>query len=136
MHIRLDRKKLLLLTYFLCCILPAFFKWFSADAADWSGMMIAEPLFVATILYALALLVSDFKYILVVGILAHVILVGSCLNCFFSFPLLAGVADARDLSLSLSAARPLYWVSLALELGHLALFTTTETAYQRLKKHK
>lgn len=136
MHIRLDRKKLLLLSYFLCCILPAFFRWFAVDTADWSGMMIAEPLFVATILYALALLVNDFKYILVVGILAHVILVASCLNCFFSFPLLAGVADTRDLSLSLSAARPLYWVSLALELGHLALFTTTEIAYQRLKKHK
>ena len=138
MHIRLDRKKLLLITYFLCCILPAFFKWFYIDPAIsfWTGMMIAEPLFVATIIYAFALLVNDFKHILAVGILAHLILLASCLNCFFSFPILANIAGERDLAFSLAAARPLYWISLALEFIHLALFTTTEIAYQRLKNNK
>ncbi len=138
MQIRLDRKKLLLITYFLCCILPAFFKWFyvDPDISYWTGMMIAEPLFIATLLYAFALLITDFKYILAVGILAHLILLGACLNCFFNFPILANIAGKRDLVFSLFAARPLYWISLGLELFHLALFATTEITYQRLKQHK
>ena len=138
MRISLDRKKLLLITFFLCCIFPAFFKWFALepDGASWTGMLMDRPLFVSTILFAFALLFASFKYTLSLGILAHLLLLGAWLNCLLSFPLLTGLAAQRDLSMSLDAARPMYWVSLGLDLAHLALFTTTEITYQRLKRKK
>jgi len=138
MRISLDRKKLLLITFFLCCIFPAFFKWFSLDAeiSYWTGMLMARPLFVATILFAFALLFASFKYTLSVGVAAHLLLLGAWLNCLLSFPILANISSQRDLAMSLAAARPMYWVSLGLDLAHLALFTTTEIAYQRLKRKK
>jgi len=139
MLIRLDRKKLLLITFFLCCVLPSYFKWFDTDAhiSGWTGMdLMGSPLIAASMVFAFALLFANFKYTLTVGILAHLLLLAVCLNCFFSFPALTGLAEQRDLACSLSAARPVYWVSLALEFIHLALFTTTEIAYQQLKKRQ
>lgn len=138
MRISLDRKKLLLITFFLCCILPAYFKWFALESGSsvWSGMLIARPLFLATVLFAFALLFARFQYTLSLGVAAHLLLIASCLNCLFSFTLLTGISDVRDVALSLTAATPMYWVSLGLEVFHLALFSTTEIAYQRLKKAK
>jgi len=137
MRISLDRKKLLLITFFLCCILPAFFKWFyiDPDISFWTGMLIAEPLFVSTVLFAFALLIVNFKFTLSLGVIAHLILLAACLNAFISFPQLANIASERDLAFSLYAARPMYWCSLGLEVFHLLLFASTEIAYQKLKKH-
>ena len=137
MLIRLDRKKLLLITYFLCCILPSYFKWFDGQTSGWTGMdMMGRLLIAASMIFAFALLFANFKYSLTLGIIAHLMLLAVCLNCFFNFSTLTGLAAERDLACSLEAVRPLYWVSLALEFVHLALFTTTEIAYQQLKKRQ
>lgn len=137
MHIHLDRKKLLLITFFLCCILPTCFVWFSVDAAtmSWTGMaLMGTPLLIGVALYAFALLFQHFGRVLTLGILAHLLLLGDCLNCFFNFVVLTNMSEHRDLAMSMGAVRPLYWVSLGLIVLHLALFTTTEIAVQRLKK--
>lgn len=138
MRIHLDRKKLLFITFFLCCILPPCFTWFSVDSSSmtWRGMsLMGTPLLVGMALYAFALLFHYFGHVLGIGIAAHLLLIGDCLNCFFNFTVLTNMAEHRDLVFSLSAVRPFYWVSLGLMVAHLALFTTTEIAVQRLKKN-
>lgn len=135
MRIRLDRKKVLFVSFFVCCILPACFRWFAAGAGsgDWTGLdLVGVPLLVSFALYAFALLFQRFRHVLWLGITAHILLLGCTLFCFLRFSVLAGLSSAGDLSLSLSTARPFYWVSLALQLVHLALFTTTEIAVQKL----
>ena len=137
MRIRLDRKKLLLITFFLCCILPVCFTWFAVENSSmaWTGMdLMASPLMIGVALYAFALLFQHFGHVLAIGILAHILLLADCLNCFCSFTLLTNMAEHRDLAFSLEAAHPFYWVSVGLLVLHLTLFTTTEIAVQRLKK--
>jgi len=137
MRIRLDRKKLLLITFFLCCILPPCFTWFSVSGStmSWTGMtLMGTPLLIGMALYAFALLFQHFGHVLTIGILAHLLLLADCLNCFFNFTVLTNMAEHRDISFSLEAVHPFYWVSLGLIVLHLALFTTTEIAVQRLKK--
>ena len=139
MHIHLDRKKLLFITFFLCCILPTCFTWFTVEGASmsWRGMsLMGSALLAGMALYAFALLFDRFGYVLIIGILAHLTLLCDCLNCFFNFTVLTNMAEHRDIPFSVDAARPFYWVSLGLIILHLALFTTTEIAVQRLKKHK
>ena len=135
MSIRLNRKKLLCISFFLCCVLPTYFKWFEfgGDIADWTGLnLIGGVLLVGTMLFAFALFFSGFQLRLALGILAHLIVLLAVLNGFFSFPLLANIAAERDLSLSLSAAQPAYWIGLVLSVLHLAMFTTTEIAVRKL----
>jgi len=135
MRIHLDRKKMLIITFFLCCVLPAYFSWFAVDAnaSEFSGMDLMGQLLIAIALFfALALLFGSFRYRLILGIIAHVLLLGACLNCLLSFPLISCIMSERDVAFSVSAAQPMYWISLALEFIHLALFTTTEIAVQRL----
>ena len=135
MSIRLNRKKLLCVSFFLCCVLPACFVWFSVDEAQWRGMSMSElPLLVSTSLFAFALMFERARYMLPLGIGSHLLLLGFSLNNLISFPLISGVAAARDLSLSMDAVRPMYWVALSLMVLHLALFTTTELAMQRLTR--
>ena len=137
MRIHLDRKKLLFITFFLCCILPTCFTWFSVESSSmaWRGMsLMGSPLLVGMALYAFALLFQHFVPLLVIGILAHLLLIADCLNCFFNFTVLTNMTQQRDLAFSLSSVHPFYWVSLGLIVAHLALFTTTELAVRRLKK--
>ena len=137
MRIHLDRKKLLCLSFFLCCVLPPCFNWFSLEpeADAWTGLsLMPVPLLVGMTLYAFALLFDRFRHVLSLGVLAHGLLLAACLTCVFSFPRLSGTAGARDLHLSLEATEPGYWISLALLLVHLILFTTTEVAVQRLSQ--
>ncbi len=135
MSIRLNRKKLLCITFFLCCVLPACFTWFSADSVQWRGMSLIElPLLAGTSLFAFALMFERARYMLPLGITSHLLLIGFSLNCLISFPVIVGIAAARDWSVSLDAVRPVYWVALGLILFHLALFTTTEIAMQKLTK--
>ena len=133
--IRLNRKKLLCVSFFLCCVLPAVFVWFSVANEQWRGMSMTElPLLVSTSLFAFALMFERAHYMLPLGISSHLLLLGFSLNNFFSFSVITGISDARNLSLSMDAVRPMYWVALSLMLFHLALFTTTELAMQRLTR--
>ena len=136
MSIRLNRKKLLCITFFLCCVLPACFSWFSVDDTQWRGLSLMEmPLLISTCLFAFALLFERIYYMLPLGIFSHLLLTAFIVYCLVNFPLLANIQAARDLSLSFDAAQPMFWVSFALHLFHLALFTTTEVAMQKLTKH-
>jgi len=135
MSIRLNRKKLLCISFFLCCVLPACFNWFENENANWSGLSMLElPLLISTTLFAFALMFERPRYMLPLGILSHVLLLVFLLNSFISFPIITGITTVRDLSLSLEMVRPAYWLGLALLLVHLTLFTTTEIAMQRLAR--
>ena len=135
MSIRLNRKKLLCISFFLCCVLPACFNWFEDGSTDWSGLSMLElPLLVSTTLFAFALMFERPRYMLPFGIFSHLLLLTFLLNCFVSFPVITDIAAARDLSISLAFVCPAYWVGLALLLVHLALFTTTELAVQKLSR--
>ena len=135
MSIRLNRKKLLCISFFLCCVLPACFTWFENDSLSWRGLSMLElPLLISTMLFAFALMFERPQYMLPLGILSHLVLLAFLLNCFISFPVVTGISDARDLSLSLDSVRPLYWLSLILLPVHLTLFTTTEIAVQKLTR--
>ncbi len=135
MSIRLNRKKLLCISFFLCCVLPACFGWFEYEDTSWHGLSLLElPLLVSTTLFGFALMFERPRYMLPLGILSHVLLLASLLNSFVNFPLLSGIASARDLSLSLELARPTFWLGAALLIVHLALFTTTEIAVQKLSR--
>ena len=81
MSIRLNRKKLLCISFFLCCVLPACFSWFENDSTNWSGLSMLElPLLVSTTLFALALLFERPQYMLPLGILSHILLLVFLLN--------------------------------------------------------
>ncbi len=133
MSIRLNRKKLLCISFFLCCVLPACFGWFAYEDTSWRGLSLLElPLLVSTTLFGFALMFERPRYLLPLGIFSHVLLLGFFCHCFVAFPVTAGLATAHDLSLSLALARPTFWVGSALLLAHLTLFTTTEIAVQKL----
>lgn len=133
MSIRLNRKKLLCITFFLCCVLPACFAWFSVGDTHWIGLSLMElPLLVSTSLFALALLFERVRYMLPLGIFSHLLLTVCIVYHFVNFPMSAEITGERDLSLSLETAEPMLWISFALHLFHLILFTTTELAMQRL----
>lgn len=133
MSIRLNRKKLLCVTFFLCCVLPACFSWFSVEDTHWSGLSLMElPLLISTSLFALALLFERVTYVLPLGIFSHLLLSAFMVYNFIRFPIHAGLSATRDLSFCVDAAEPMLWVSFVLHLFHLALFTTTEIAMQRL----
>jgi len=136
LSIRLNRKKLLCISFFLCCVLPACFSWFSVDDTQWRGLSLVEmPLLISTSLFAFALLFERMRYMLPLGIFSHLLLTFFIVYCFVSFPLTSGLSFEYMLSLSFEAACPMFWVSFALHLFHLALFTTTEIAMQKLTKH-
>ena len=133
MSIRLNRKKMLCISFFLCCVLPACFKWFEDGNSSWSGLSLLElPLLISTTLFAFALMFERPRYILPLGISSHVLLLVFLLNAFWSFPVLCDLAPERDLLMSLAWVCPAYWVGLALTFTHLTLFTTTEIAVQKL----
>ena len=133
MSIRLNRKKLLCISFFLCCVLPACFSWFSVDEMHWSGLSLVEfPLLISTSLFALALLFEHARYTLPVGIFSHLLLIVVFLYRFANFSLFAGISTVRDWSISANAANLSYWISLALVVFHLTLFTSTEIAVQKL----
>ena len=135
MSIRLNRKKLLCISFFLCCVLPACFSWFSVDDTQWRGLSLMEmPLLISTSLFAFALLFERIRYVLPIGILSHILLTIHLTLNFVNFPMTAGFSAERSISASLEAACPMFWVSAALQLFHLALFTTTEIAMQNLTK--
>ena len=135
MSIRLNRKKLLCITFFLCCVLPACFPWFAVEDTQWRGMSLIElPLLISTSLFAFALMFERARYMFPLGITSHLLLVGFALNCLVNFPVISGIASARNWSCSLDAVRPIYWVALGLLLFHLVLFTTTEIAMQKLTR--
>ena len=136
MSIRLNRKKLFCISFFLCCVLPACFSWFSVDDTYWRGLSFLElPLLISTSLFALALLFERARYMLPTGIISHLLLTVHMIFALIDFPVLSGTASQRLLSLSLEAVCPMFWVALALHLFHLAIFTTTEIAMQKLTKH-
>ena len=133
MSIRLNRKKLLCISFFLCCVLPACFGWFEYDNTNWRGLSLLElPLLVSTTLFGFALMFERPRYMLPLGIFSHVLLLGFFLYCFVNFSVISGLALARDLSMSFELARPAFWIAVALILLHLTLFTTTEIAVQKL----
>ena len=135
MSIRLNRRKLLCISFFLCCVLPACFSWFSVDDTQWRGLSLLEmPLLISTCLFAFALLFERVRYMLPLGIFSHLLLAVSILLVFVNFPVAAGYTAARDLSMSLAATRPMFWIAVALPLLHMALFTTTEIAMQKLSR--
>lgn len=137
MHIHIDRKKLLCVTFFLCCVLPSCLPWFAAGEDSWAGYrLMGFPMLAAVALYAFALLFDRFRHVLALGLISHGLLLAAWLNCLISFPLLTGLGQARDLSMSMAAVRPGYWVSLALGIVHAVLFATTEIAVQRLSRRK
>ena len=135
MSIRLNRKKLLCISFFLCCVLPACFSWFSVDDTQWRGLSLMEmPLLISTSLFAFALLFERVRYMLPLGILSHILLTITLTVNFINFPLTAELSAERSIASSLGAACPMFWVSVALHLFHLTLFTTTEIAMQNLSK--
>ena len=135
MSIRLNRKKLLCISFFLCCVLPACFSWFSVDDTQWRGLSLMEmPLLISTSLFAFALLFERIRYVLPIGILSHILLTIHLTLNFVNFPMIAGFSAEHSISASLETACPMFWVSAALQLFHLALFTTTEIAMQNLTK--
>ena len=135
MSIRLNRKKLLCISFFLCCVLPACFGWFEYGNTSWRGLSLLElPLLVSTTLFGFALMFERPRYMLPLGIFSHVLLLAFILNSFINFPMLSGIAAARDLTLSLEVVRPSFWLGTALTTVHLALFTTTEIAVQKLSR--
>ena len=135
MSIRLNRKKLLCISFFLCCVLPACFGWFEYDGRIWRGLSLFElPLLVSTTLFGFALMFERPRYVLPLGIFSHVLLLIFFISCFFSLPTAADIVSAHDLSLSLEMTRPAFWIGNISAFLHLALFTTTEIAVQKLTK--
>ena len=135
MSIHLNRKKILCITFFLCCILPACFTWFENEAGTVSGLSTLElPLLIATTLFAFALLFERPQFILPLGILSHLLLLAFLFNSFLCFPVISSEPESMDLAESFRAVRPAFWISFGLLLFHMALFTTTEIAVRKLKK--
>ena len=135
MSIRLNRKKLLCISFFLCCVLPACFGWFEYESTSWRGLSLLElPLLVSTTLFGFALMFERPRYMLPIGILSHILLLAFFVNSFVTIPVVSGLSTVRDLSLSLALARPSFWLGNALALIHLVLFTTTEIAVQKLTR--
>ena len=135
MSIRLNRKKLLCISFFLCCVLPACFSWFEYRETHWCGLSLMElPLLISTTLFALALLFERPRYMLPFGIFSHILLLAFLIKSFITFPVFSGIAPTHDLRISLDLARPAFWIGLALLPTHLTLFTTTEIAVQKLSR--
>ena len=136
MSIHLTRKKILCISFFLCCVLPACFTWFETATDTFSGLSLLElPLLIATTVFAFGLLFERPQFILPLGILSHVSLLVCSIIAFVRFPVNAGLADAKDLAISFEYAEIGYWVAIALILVHLALFNTTELAVRKLARH-
>lgn len=129
MFIRLDRKKILTVSFFLCCFVPTLFPWFWVkDAAPLRGIQLSAPLFIpGAALYLYALYAKQRRHGVLLGALAHgVILLGHLIGFFTFSPEVHGLAARLD------AAGAGFWVGLALLAAHLVLFVTTETAIRRL----
>ena len=98
MSIRLNRKKLLCISFFLCCVLPACFSWFSVDDTQWRGLSLMEmPLLISTSLFAFALLFERIRYVLPIGILSHILLTIHLTLNFVNFPMTAGFSAERSI---------------------------------------
>ena len=92
------------------------------------------PLLISTSMFAFALLFERIRYMLPIGILSHILLTINITANFLNFPVPAGISAERSFAISLEATCPMFWISTALHLFHLALFTTTEIAMQNLSK--
>ena len=137
MSFSLDRKKILCVIFFLLCVLPACFAWFRSGDETYSGLSQLElPLLIGTTLYALGLLFDRIRYILPLGILSHLLLLGFSVYAFFAFPVNAGISPEYAFSVSIDHTTAVFWVGLALQLTDLALFTTTELAVRKLARSK
>ena len=80
MSIRLNRKKLLCISFFLCCVLPACFGWFEDEGMSWRGLSLMElPLLGGTMLFAFALMFERARYMLPLGIFSHLFILAFCL---------------------------------------------------------
>ena len=111
MSIRLNRKKLLCISFFLCCVLPACFSWFSVDDTQWRGLSLMEmPLLISTSLFAFALLFERIRYVLPIGIFSHILLTINITANLVNFPVTAGLSSERSIALSLDAACPKVWI--------------------------
>lgn len=129
MSIRLDRKKMLTISFFICCFVPTLLPWFSAGpAAALRGIQLLGPLFLlGAVLYLYALFYKGCRHVLLLGALAHGAIALGYLLSFFTFPV-----DHHSLPARLDASQPSFWVSCILLAAHLVLFVTTETAIRRL----
>ena len=128
MSIRLDRRKMLTVSFFLCCVVPTLFPWFRAGAAEaLRGVQLLGPLFLlGAALYLYALFAKRCRHRLVLGGLAHGVIFLAYLVSFFQFP-----AGRHDFAGRLDASQPSFWISCVLLAAHLVLFFTTEAAARR-----
>ena len=134
MSIRLDRKKILTVSFFLCCVVPTLFPWFHAGTAQaLRGIHLLGPLFIlGAVLYLYALFSKRCRHVLVLGGLAHGVIFLAYLISFFQFP-----AGHHGFSGRLDSSQPSFWVSCILLAAHLVLFFTTEAAaMRRLNKRR
>ena len=129
MSIRLDRKKMLTVSFFLCCFVPTLFPWFCAGAdTARRGIQLLGPLFLlGAVLYLYALFSKSCRHVLLLGGLAHGVIFVAYLISFFTFP-----AGPHSFSARLDTSEPSFWISCILLAAHLVLFVTTETAIRRL----
>lgn len=128
MSIRLDRKKMLTVSFFLCCFVPTLFPWFYAGPAQaLRGIQLLSPLFVlGAALYLYALFAKRCRHRLLLGGLAHGVIFLTYLISFFQFP-----TGHQRFSERLDASQPCFWISCILLAVHLLLFFTTEAAARR-----
>ena len=128
MSIRLDRKKMLTVSFFLCCIVPTLFPWFHAGPAQaLRGIQLLGPLFiVGAVLYLYAMFAKRCRHVLVLGGLAHGVIFVAYLISFFQFPVVHHGFVGR-----LDASQPSFWIGCILLAAHLVLFFTTEVAARR-----
>ena len=129
MSIRLDRKKMLTISFFLCCVVPTLFPWFQGGTAEaLRGVQLLGPLFVlGAALYLYALFARRRRHVLLLGGLAHGVIFLAYLISFFR-----STAGHCGLAGRLDASQPSFWISCILLAAHLVLFVTTETAIRRL----
>ena len=128
MSIRLDRRKMLTVSFFLCCILPTLLPWSQAGAAEaLRGIQLLSPLFLlGAALYLYALFSRRCRHVLALGGLAHGVIFLAYLVSFLHFP-----AGRYGFAGRLDASQPSFWLSCLLLAAHLILFLTTETAARR-----
>ena len=128
MSIRLDRKKMLTVSFFLCCFVPTLFPWFHGGPAQaLRGIQLLGPLFVlGAALYLYALFAPRCRHGLLLGGLAHGVIFLAYLISFFRFP-----AGHQGCPGRLDASLPCFWISCILLAVHLLLFFTTEAAARR-----
>lgn len=112
MSIRLDRKKMLTVSFFLCCIVPTLFPWFHAGPAQaLRGIQLLGPLFiVGAVLYLYAMFAKRCRHVLVLGGLAHGVIFVAYLISFFQFPVVHhGFVGRLDASQPSSGSAVSFW---------------------------